>query len=904
MKRLIHLTILLIFFITLMLLFTLLNVQDTQAQIDAFTFFIPYDTDFLNDAYDAASNEEIASAIGCSEVLGNDIQNESITTTISIAVLRPGTRVYYDHWEDGFEANLTEPTQATTQVWGDSVSANGTLAPTIPPNTSGTDSLDAGTVIVLQSSVLVPRSSSEFFFDGGDKITTEGGSVAVTLAAWPNCADSLFAGAWELYPTSRWGQEYTIPVGENLAASRNGFRTVGLNVQAAQDNTTIEFDLDGNGVFGDVPNVTLNEGQNHTFTSGVVSGAQVRSTSSLNKIQVHLLTGDSDQIPNAYEARAYTILPQDQWTNDYLSARSSDGDYWLYNPNSSDLAVTVSTSIAPPIVITIPANSTLQFATGPTPSPATGVRFTSSGGIFYGVAALDESFRQDWGFALQPIESLTSQALVGWGPVNNLNPPNNTPPPATGQESPVYVTVETTTTLYIDFNNGSSVITRTILPLTEVPITDTLDFDMTGTNLYTLDGTRFIAVWGQDQDANATNPSIDVGTNIVPIRSLAIQKTLEIVDDADGTNTPTWGDTIRFTLVSFNNSNLPLDPTVISDTLSLTLSYVANSSQLNGAAFSDDTTGTTIFPFDEGGISIPGGLAPFSVVSATFEAIIQDNVNIISNTAEVDSPAVPPSDPGTVAVPVNVPRFELNKWLLDPSTGIATSTQIITFGITITSTGNLTITKLPLYDVYDSERLTFLSAEPAPDLSTSGIITWQNLATSTRFGPLSPAQTVSLTLTFQVNTIPESITNTINVALSNGGEGDGGISSPPEEEEEEVRFPTPISSVITATDTAPPPLETATPTVTPTPASPTTDTSETSDDDDDDGDEAPTPTPTPSSNSSDQTQDDPSQPVLPINVLPDTGTSAPVSTAGLQFIILLTSLTILWMIVQICKIRK
>ncbi len=60
---------------------------------------------------------------------------------------RPGPSPTYDHWEDGFEPDPSNPAQATTQVWGDGDASNGA-----PPGIPG-DVLHSGTVIVLQSPV-------------------------------------------------------------------------------------------------------------------------------------------------------------------------------------------------------------------------------------------------------------------------------------------------------------------------------------------------------------------------------------------------------------------------------------------------------------------------------------------------------------------------------------------------------------------------------------------------------------------------------------------------------------------------------------------------------------------------------------------------------------------------------
>ena len=51
--------------------------------------------------------------------------SDSVRTIISITGAVDGTIVYYDHWEDGFELDLANPAQATTETWGDGNAANG-----------------------------------------------------------------------------------------------------------------------------------------------------------------------------------------------------------------------------------------------------------------------------------------------------------------------------------------------------------------------------------------------------------------------------------------------------------------------------------------------------------------------------------------------------------------------------------------------------------------------------------------------------------------------------------------------------------------------------------------------------------------------------------------------------------
>ena len=52
----------------------------------------------------------------------------TIQSIFSIIVTGNGTVIYYDQWEDGYETDLSNPTQPTTQIWGDGNDAHG-----IPP---------------------------------------------------------------------------------------------------------------------------------------------------------------------------------------------------------------------------------------------------------------------------------------------------------------------------------------------------------------------------------------------------------------------------------------------------------------------------------------------------------------------------------------------------------------------------------------------------------------------------------------------------------------------------------------------------------------------------------------------------------------------------------------------------
>ena len=68
-----------------------------------------------------------------------------IASTVTLVATADDQLIYYDHWEDGYEADLLNPIQSTTEVYGDGNTANGG---------SGSDVLHAGDVLSLASNRL------------------------------------------------------------------------------------------------------------------------------------------------------------------------------------------------------------------------------------------------------------------------------------------------------------------------------------------------------------------------------------------------------------------------------------------------------------------------------------------------------------------------------------------------------------------------------------------------------------------------------------------------------------------------------------------------------------------------------------------------------------------------------
>ena len=184
------------------------------------------------------------------DYFNNPISN-SVRTIISMVTTEDGNLIYYDHWEDGYEADILNPTQSTTQVWGDNNPSNGT------PPSFGSDELQDGDVISVDNTISLPRNPSQIYFDGRDKIASSH-QIALSRAAWSPTPGPVLSGAVDIMDINAFGRDYEIPIGEDIYSNQM-FEYTSLLVMAQEDNTNVSIDTDGNGS----PNITiwLNEGR-------------------------------------------------------------------------------------------------------------------------------------------------------------------------------------------------------------------------------------------------------------------------------------------------------------------------------------------------------------------------------------------------------------------------------------------------------------------------------------------------------------------------------------------------------------------------------------------------------------------------------------------------------------------
>jgi uncharacterized repeat protein (TIGR01451 family) len=504
--------------------------------------------------------------------------DDPIETESSIAILRDGPWLYYDHWEDGYETILELPQQDSTEVWGNGDCTDG-FAPGTTCADPADDYLSAGQVIVLSDSEFAGadgdyRVDGVYDYDGRDKFGASD-LISAVKANWASGSETLLAGALEVYPTSKWGREYELPIGQDTGTDR--YEYVGATIMARADGTVVDIDTNGDGTI-DITQ-TLDEGESYLVDGGLLVGATISASDS---VQVDIITGD---VCATYEARFFTLFPTQLWSNSYFNpvgTTDAATEVTLYNPGDTPLNVLVeywTGTAVDQVIITVPAGATLRYLRYQQPS-GSGAHYCSTNGsdpnnatcdsdaVFYAVAAIDAtgaSQTNDWGFTLVPETSLSQQALVGLGIGQDPTIPQ------TENSSPVWVTADTLTGVVpgdgtievcVDYNNDGGPLTDAATGLTydiqiSINLLDSVtvydpDGDQTGMFLFICDecdsglydcsnqsevqNDAIIAVaWGQDPStASGGSPAIDVGTGVPNVPALTTRKSAVLSDDVNG----------------------------------------------------------------------------------------------------------------------------------------------------------------------------------------------------------------------------------------------------------------------------------------------------------------------------------------------------------------------------------
>ncbi len=620
-------------------------------------------------------NDQLAGYVGVTTGSPSAQATDPLAVFVNFSASADNTVIYYDHWEDGYETDITNPKQSTTLVFG-----NGDPADGYPPGNAG-DLISAGTVFSLRNYVTSTTLQSVLDYDARDKICSFK-PISVTKTSFPASTNSLLAGCLEVFEKGIWGTEYRVPVGADMPtttadATRTWdadiFSYSAVSIMAGAGGAVVQIDADNNGAFEQT--VTLAEGETR-YVTGVNVGGRVVSD---KPVQVVLFTGRPG---SNYQSRDTSLLPTYRWSSSYYAPVSTVSTYgtvvFLYNPGAT--AITVSydyRSSASAYVtgsISVPAGGNARVNLSPSDGASNfgAYKFYTTGAIppvFYAMCAVDagnsasnQNQAYDGGFTLVGQPSLTTQVLVSLGigrdPYSTINTSEN--------GNPVWVTTagngHTPETVYVDYNgdnagplidpNGNRYdIAYSLRELQQQKLIDP-DGDQSGMLVYVLNvNVKIAAAWAQDPSAaTAGQPGLDVSTLIPPLREGDASKGSSVAVDADGDGFRSPGDTLEYDIRTINTARTSINgPFTIKDDLPVDLNYVPGSTKyrysVNGAwqawvAVPDNGSGTA-FPLDGTGFSVPGLLGVGQQIQAVFNATIKNfedltpGVTRITNTGSV-----------------------------------------------------------------------------------------------------------------------------------------------------------------------------------------------------------------------------------------------------------------------------
>lgn len=480
------------------------------------TYFIPYPEDQAYTALVASSNQTAPS--------------NNIRTVLSLTMPYPGMTIVWDHWEDGYEINPLDPLQGTTVVWGDGNPYNG-----IAPGYSS-DNIPAGGSIILDNTMPAnPRVPANIFFDGKDKITSSG-QVAITQVCGEPTWMPVQAIKTSVTSVFDFGQSFTVPLGQNFPS--RDFQYTSLFIRAQKDSTYVNIDKDNNGSFE--TNFMLNQGQSQLINGGVFYGATVASD---KPVGVELNAGGVDDfsIRNApiypatwYSHTYYTPVP----TSDNAGDNPKDTSVvMLYNSLNRPLTINWYNGVPANGSINIPAKGCVRFPLAY--STTNTYKFVNPTGESFTAIEIVDSYTPggggntgltyDWSFNLIAESRLTDFATTAWAP-GGLDLVLPAGPDVNG--NPVWVTPNMNTTIYVKWNGNVSGNTGLVSPcglrydvsynvneLKYIKLRDPNDNDQSGLAVYTCNGAKIAAVYGEDAQGSGTGIGVaywDVGTTILP----------------------------------------------------------------------------------------------------------------------------------------------------------------------------------------------------------------------------------------------------------------------------------------------------------------------------------------------------------------------------------------------------
>jgi CshA-type fibril repeat protein len=480
---------------------------------------------------------------------GNGTSNNSpdARSITSLSVPYPSTIIIYDHWEDGYETNILNPTQSTTQIWGDGILSNG-----VAPGTTD-DRIPAGFYIALDNTFLYNRPTSAIMYDGKDKVFASN-EVSVTKVVGSAPSFNVQSYKSNVLDINKFGNAYVLPFGEDTQINSTPvFKYVGLFARAVQNGTIIKIERQNGTLFATSP--TLNEGEVWYYAGTASNPGQSSDTNNANdlkagfiiksdkKFGVDLVFGDLSN----YGTRNIPLYPAEFYGNTYFTptySTNTDAPTKAYfvNPNPSPITINWTRGTGPTGSFTVSANGGINVFDL---SVATGTKFESVGGeSFTAIVTFDDdssSTTYDWAYTMLPTNRLSDFAKLGWAPGSS---------DLSANYNPLWVTPTENTTIYVKYNGDVTQgpnqspcgayfdVSFTVNTLQSQLIYGTGN-DNSGMAVFNCTNTPMAVVWGQRSFGGTPNgaPALDVGYTV---DGLCLRQMVFAADDkvTTGVGTP------------------------------------------------------------------------------------------------------------------------------------------------------------------------------------------------------------------------------------------------------------------------------------------------------------------------------------------------------------------------------
>jgi uncharacterized repeat protein (TIGR01451 family) len=196
------------------------------------------------------------------------------------------------------------------------------------------------------------------------------------------------------------------------------------------------------------------------------------------------------------------------------------------------------------------------------------------------------------------------------------------------------------------------------------------------------------------------------------------------------------GEPVTFNIVVTNTGNIRLDTVPLVDTY---LTNLLTASSQAAPANSTNLSAGTLTWTNVGPLNV-GGSAALTVTFIAANAGSGTNFALVSPTTTNGVPVVPSTSSAShVAVTAS---FTVVKSLITPTGRPAAVGETITFTITVSNTSPITLSPVPLTDVFDPAVLAFQSASVAPNQTNANSLIWTNV------GPLNVGGSITITTRF------------------------------------------------------------------------------------------------------------------------------------------------------------